>query len=235
METKSDGCLVCGEALAYAQTRVPRECALCGESKASDATCARGHFVCDACHRTGAVDVIEKVCRASRDRDPVALANALMRSPAVHMHGPEHHFLVPAALLTTWCNVGEREHEKAKLLAEARRRAEAVVGGFCGFWGACGAAVGVGIFFSLATGATPLSTKAWQVANDATARVLSRIAQLGGPRCCKRDSFVALEGAAILANDVLGVSLAPQQAVRCAFSARNRECLKLACPYFPGI
>lgn len=234
METKETGCLVCAAPLEYRQERAPRACALCGKQADSDAACSAGHFVCDQCHRLGALDVIEQVCRASPGTDPVALANQLMKSPTVHMHGPEHHFLVPAVLLSTYCNAAGRSAERETLIAEARRRSDAVLGGFCGYWGACGAAVGVGIFFSLATGATPLSTKEWRLSNEATARVLTQVAKLGGPRCCKRDTFVCLEGAAALAQETLGVSLAPAERIVCRFSARNRECLKNDCPFFPA-
>lgn len=233
MDQKS-GCLICGAALEYSQERASRSCTLCGQPATSDAACAAGHFVCDACHKKGALEVIEAVCIASAEKDPVALANQLMKSPTFHMHGPEHHFLVPAVLLTALCNASGRVGEKPRMLAEARKRSDAVLGGFCGFWGACGAAVGVGIFFSIATGATPLSTQEWRTSNTATAQVLSEIAKLGGPRCCKRDSFVSLQGAAALCKEALGVELAPAGKVVCRFSAQNRECLKKDCPFFPG-
>lgn len=231
---KKSGCLICGAALEYRQERSAQACALCGQEARSDAACAAGHFVCDGCHKKGALDVIESVCRASAETDPVTLANQLMKSPTFHMHGPEHHFLVPAVLLTALCNASNRAAEKPKMLAEARRRSDAVLGGFCGFWGACGAAVGVGIFFSVATGATPLSTREWRLSNEATSKVLAQVAKLGGPRCCKRDTFVSLEGAAAISGEALGVALAPAGKIVCRFSAQNRECLKQDCPFFPG-
>ena len=36
-------------------------------------------------------------------------------------------------------------------------RATDIKGGFCGFYGNCGAAVGTGIYVSIITGATPLT------------------------------------------------------------------------------
>jgi hypothetical protein len=44
--------------------------------------------------------MIEKVCIHSESTKPVQLAISLMNAPTVAMHGPEHHFLVPAVLLT---------------------------------------------------------------------------------------------------------------------------------------
>ena len=45
---------------------------------------------------------------SSGERDPVALATALMGLEGVPMHGPEHHFLVAAALLTPAASVAPR-------------------------------------------------------------------------------------------------------------------------------
>ena len=73
-----------------------------------------------------------------------------------------------------------------------RRRARNVLPAFCGLYGACGAAVGCGIFMSVYTGTTPLSKDTWSLCNYATAGALSEMAKLGGPRCCKRNTFAAL-------------------------------------------
>jgi hypothetical protein len=45
-------------------------------------------------------DFIEKYCIVSDESDPLAMALTLMRNPALTMHGPEHHFLVSAVLIT---------------------------------------------------------------------------------------------------------------------------------------
>ena len=98
-----------------------------------------------------------------------------------------------------------REGEK---IAKARQRAEHVLGGFCGFYGNCGAAVGTGIFMSLITDATPLSHEEWRLSNLMTARSLLTIAHAGGPRCCKRNSFLAIAEAVRFAQERFGVEMA---------------------------
>ena len=98
----AQGCLVCGVELAYAEAATTATCAICGVKERSAARCRDGHYVCDPCHSGPAKDVIERACQASSGRDPVALATMLMRHPSVKMHGPEHHFLVPATLLAAW-------------------------------------------------------------------------------------------------------------------------------------
>ena len=226
------GCILCGAPLAYVTKAEPRICALCGATGDADAACKAGHYVCDRCHQLGAPELIEQVCVRAAGTDPLRLAVELMRSPRIHMHGPEHHFLVPAVLLAAFLNASGRGAEKEKLIGEARRRAQAVKGGFCGFWGACGAAIGVGIFASLVQDASPLSKAEWRVANAATARALARIAERGGPRCCKRDTFLALSSAADSARESLGVLLALPATIHCEFSAMNEECLNDECPFF---
>ena len=230
IEQKAD-CLVCGCALVYDKRQVRRACFYCRMEKPGNARCKAGHFVCDRCHSLGGNDLIEKVCAMTEEEDPVKLAIRLMRSPAIKMHGPEHHFLVPAVLLATYCNAAGEKGEKGNRIREARKRAENVPGGFCGFYGDCGAAVGTGIFVSVATGATPLSRKEWRLANLMTAGSLLAIALHGGPRCCKRNTFLAIGEAVAFARRELGVKLPAGRRPACTFSRLNRECLGQECPF----
>ncbi len=224
------GCLVCGAELTYLPASVPMACALCGASHPSAARCVAGHYVCDACHSAPAKDVIERTCAATDERDPIALAVRLMRHPAVKLHGPEHHLLVPAVLLAAYWNVRGEPGRKADAIREARRRSEPVAGGFCGLQGACGAGIGAGTFVALATGSTPLAGPARGLSNRMTARALDVISRTDGARCCKRDSFLAILAAARFSREHLGVAL-PARGPACEWSASNRECLADGCPF----
>lgn len=206
-------------------------CALCGGGHPSRMRCAEGHFVCDACHGSSAKEVIERHCRHTASTDPIDIAVTLMRHPAVQLHGPEHHFLVPAALLAAWCNAVGHPERKAPLLAEARLRSDPLGGGFCGYQGACGAAIGVGIFISLATGATPMSSEPWRLANQATAGSLSLVASVGGPRCCKRESWLVILEGVRFARQHLGVELSAHGPA-CEFKELNPDCIELGCPFW---
>ena len=233
MTQKIEACLICGEPLVYYETAREMTCVYCGRSFPSNAACEAGHFVCDACHSRKAVENILAYCGTCESRDPIAIARALMADPFVHMHGPEHHVLVGAALLTAWHNSGGQGDFPAAL-AELARRGEQVPGGACGFWGCCGAAVSAGIFFSVAAGATPLAGESWGLANRATAAALQAIGDIGGPRCCKRDSFTAILQAADLCRRELGVDMEIPERVVCGFFPQNRECLGRRCPYHPA-
>lgn len=232
-EEQRHGCLGCGADLVYLLKAQPMACAGCGTSHLSRARCERGHFYCDACHSGSAVDAIQQVYLSSSERDPLALALAAMRHPKVKMHGPEHHFLAPAALLAAWCNLSERPEGKAAVLAEARRRSQPVLGGFCGFQGACGAGVGAGIFVSIASGSSPLKGRERGMSIRATAEALKVIGNTDAPRCCKRDVFLGLLSAVRFARKHLGIEF-PSSKVRCEFSDMNRECIGSECPFNGG-
>ena len=103
-----------------------------------------------------------------------------------------------------------------------------------GFWGCCGAAVSAGMFYSIATGTTPLSGKSWGEANALTARCLQALAALGGPRCCKRNSFTAIRVAAEFTREHLGVAIDLPDRVLCRYFPENQQCIRRACPYYPG-
>lgn len=227
------GCLLCGADLVYRLGAATMTCALCGAARDSAASCAAGHYVCDACHGGKAKDVIERFCAATTLTDPVAIAQGLMHHPSVKLHGPEHHFLVPAALLAALSNARGEPERRAERVAEARRRAEPLVGGMCGFQGACGAAIGAGIFASIATGATPLATDAWRLSNGLTARALETVARAGGPRCCKRDTYLSVLTGARFARESLGVDL-EARGVACDWSGQNKECLGADCAFHRG-
>lgn len=233
MEHRS-GCALCGKDLVYAAEPEEMRCVFCNNPFMSQAKCADNHFVCDTCHSLSANDLIETATIASVSKDPIEMAITLMKSPSIKMHGPEHHFLVPAVLLSAFCNATGRGGEKEARIKKARQRAEHVLGGFCGFYGNCGAAVGTGIFMSVITDATPLSQGEWRQANLMTARSLLTIAESGGPRCCKRDSFLALSEALTFVKDQFGVEMDNGTAdLKCEFHHMNKECKKAECRFRP--
>ena len=227
------GCIVCGEELVYLEVERSLVCYYCGKTSNANASCVNGHYVCDHCHGNTANDLIERYCSQSIETNPLTMAVELMKSPLIKMHGPEHHFLVPAVLLAAYHN--QRSAPKGDLshqLAQARKRAEVVPGGFCGFQGTCGAAIGTGIFLSVVTQSTPVSKEPWRLSNLLTAETLRVIAEHGGPRCCKRDTFLALLTAVEFMRKHFGAAWKVEMPVICTFSALNKECLLTDCPFY---
>ena len=92
--------------------------------------------------------------------------------------------------------------------------------------------MGSGIFLSVITGTTPLSKETWKLSNLLTAESLQKIAQAGGPRCCKRDSFIAIETAVDFVNKHLNGKMKETTQIKCEHADYNNECLKDACRYY---
>lgn len=168
------GCVVCGRPLVYSGRTQERECCVCHRVLPSDAVCEAGHFVCDDCHSGGGAALLAFL-QDSRERDPVKLFLNACALPGVHMHGPEHHGIVPCVLLTACANCG-LELDLPAALAEAWARGKRLPGGSCGALGVCGAAAGAGIFASIACGASPLAAERWAAAQRLVSDCLARIA-----------------------------------------------------------
>ena len=230
---RKNNCLLCGAELVYFDEPRELECAVCHKTFTANAACKNGHYICDRCHlREGAAVAVE-YCRRTDSRNPVTIMQKLMREPCIHMHGPEHHVLVGAALLAACRNSGA-DVDLDRALREMERRGKQVPGGACGFWGCCGAAVSAGIAVSILSGATPLKGGEWGLSNAMTAAALGEIASYGGPRCCKRDSFTAVRAAVPFIRAHFGWALELPARVVCGFSSFNEECLHERCPYNPS-
>lgn len=91
-------CLICKAPLEYLQEDVLMECAICHKQELSKTRCVNNHYVCSECHTSG-MDAIIAYCLHTDSKNPVEILEAMMSMPFCHMHGPEHHVMVGAALL----------------------------------------------------------------------------------------------------------------------------------------
>jgi len=224
-------CLICSGPLTYLDRDEMMECSICRRKEPSKTRCIHGHYVCSDCHTQG-MDSIFGLCRKETSRDPLEILEKMMSMPFCHMHGPEHHVMVGAALLAAYHNAGGKLDPETAL-QEMYSRGKAVPGGACGFWGACGAGVSTGQFVAIATGATPLTVESWGLSNRMTAQALERIGNVGGPRCCKRDSYLAVLAAIDFTAEHLQVQMEKSLPV-CTRSAQNNQCIGKRCPFAGG-
>ena len=229
---KFSGCLLCGKPLRYEREASVRRCAVCGKEYLSTCVCEAGHYVCDDCHSAGLDDFFVPFLLQSRENSPLLLLEEILKMPRVHMHGPEHHVIVPCVLLTAFHNCGGGNDLKADLSA-ALKRAKQVPGGTCGYWGVCGAAAGAGIYMSVLTGSNPVNEAAWAIPQKLVSRCLNSLAEIGGPRCCKRSSRLCIQEAAAFTKELFGIEM-PVPQIRCTYMKENRECIGRRCPWFPG-
>jgi len=225
----NEECLICKAPLEYLDTDEVMECAICHHKQRSKTRCVNGHFVCDACH-SEVLDGIVSICLRSTSENPVELLEEMMSMPTCHMHGPEHHTMVGSALLTAYKNAGGTIDLKTALY-EMQKRGKQVPGGACGFWGACGAGISAGMYVAIALKSTPLAKESWGLSNKMTAKALDAIGNNGGPRCCKRDSYLAVIEAVKFTNENMGVKMKLSLPV-CSRSHLNNQCLKCECPFY---
>ncbi|MCX6230521.1 MAG: DUF5714 domain-containing protein [Bacteroidetes bacterium] len=231
MEHKS-GCLICGNEIVYLQSNEISKCVYCNNEFNINERCEDGHYICDKCHSSGAMDIISAYCLQTASINPVEIANIIMKHPAVKMHGPEHHFLLPAVMLSVYYRITGNTEVLPLKLEKARKRSEMIPGGFCGSHGNCGAAVGSGILMSLITEATPLSKNEWQLSNMATAKSLYSIAMHGGPRCCKRDIYLSIIETTQFVNENFKTAIPVDTVISCEFYKFNKECLFKECVFY---
>jgi hypothetical protein len=85
---------------------------------------------------------------------------------------------------------------------------------------------------SLITDSTPLSTRDWRVSNMVTAKSLLSVAIHGGPRCCKRNTWLSITEAVDFLEENLQVTMNIEKDTKCNYSVLNRECLKEKCLYY---
>ncbi len=181
---------------------------------------------------------IKRICLKSFKRkskpQPVALMQEIWESTDFPMHCPEHHYLIPAVLLTVYRRLKKDSREQLKEdLDRALERSRNVLAGFCGWYGSCGAAVGSGIFLSILTDTNPYSTDTWGTVNRITSECLAGIAALGGPRCCKRVCFATVGVVAGFMKENMRLDIGKLPAITCSFHEKNAECKRMLCPYHP--
>lgn len=176
---------------------------------------------------------IAEACLREKSRDPVAIFRRIAQSDAVRIHGPEHHVLDGAALLTAFYNAGGHIDLPAAL-QEMVKRGLQMPGATCGLWGVCGAVSSMGAALSIIDGTGPLTTDgSWGKHMAFTSDALLGLAQVGGPRCCKRDAFLSFQKAVAYINQNYDVQLECGEIV-CSFSAKNEQCIRERCPFYPA-
>ena len=233
---KWDECLICGAPLEYFEETRTMTCAICGKVEHGHSCCEKeGHYVCDECHAKGMAAMFS-VCLGSDSTNPYEIMLKLMELPNCHMHGPEHHILVGASLLTAYYNAGGKIGPKGKSLGEALReiqtRGSKLPGSICGHWGVCGAAISAGMYMAIVTGSNPMKSTEWGLANSVTGQIQTALGDQGGPRCCKRSSFEALRKAVAFTREHLEVDLELGY-MPCPYSANNNHCQKIVCRFNP--
>lgn len=174
--------------------------------------------------------IIEE-CLSIKSINPVDIFKSIASKGYIRIHGPEHHILDGAALLTAFHNAGGNIDLPATL-EELKRRGLAMPGATCGMWGVCGAVTSMGAALSIIDGTGPLSTDdTWGKHMHFTSKALAELADVGGPRCCKRDAYLSFQEAIKYIKDNYDVALESSDIV-CDFSDENQQCIADRCPFY---
>ena len=64
-----------------------------------------------------------------------------------------------------------------------------------------------------------------------TSLALGNIAEIGGPRCCKRNAYLSLKTAIKFVEETYGILLEDTDE-KCEFSHLNQQCIKERCPFY---
>ncbi len=173
---------------------------------------------------------IISVCLQERSKNPIEIFRKIANQDFVRIHGPEHHILDGAVLLTVFYNAGGNI-DLEKSLDEIIKRGSQMPGATCGLWGVCGAVSSIGAALSIIDGTGPLSEESWGCHMKYTSKALAALAEVGGPRCCKRDAFLALQEVVVFINENYEVKLEKSD-IKCSFSEQNKQCIKTRCPFY---
>lgn len=230
VQKHTSNCMVCKSPLVYGNEVKEVECYYCKTKAQNSVTCKEGHYVCDKCHSKEALVVIEQICEASKQTDMMELFRTIREHPSIPKHGPEHHAMVPAIIVTAYRNLGNEIPKNA--LKTALSRGSTVIGGSCGFMGMCGAASGVGIGFAILLEASPVTSTSRMMAQQVTHKVLGEIAKYEAARCCNREVWTALTLASKFSEEFLKVHLPTTEEVKCDQKRYNQYCYGKECPIF---
>jgi hypothetical protein len=152
-----------------------------------------------------------------------------MKHPAIPMHGAEHHYLVSCTILASMRNLGLFDIDPVQI-DKATELARMPPLGSCALWGACGAAIGVGIAFSRALKANIMSSEERSIALNLVSESLGDISKLEGPRCCKASVMLSLQVARKFLAERYGAQFDEGNPI-CEF--KNVEpCLRKSCLFY---
>ncbi len=163
--------------------------------------------------------------------NPVEIFKKIAKEDFVAIHGPEHHILDGGSILVAYKNAGG-DIDLDQALETLMERGLKMPGAMCGQWGVCGAITSVGAALAIIDQTGPLSTDGtWGEHMTFTASAVTQMAQINGPRCCKRDGMIAFENGIKYINEHYDVTL-PYSAQECEFTAENMQCIRERCPYY---
>ena len=174
--------------------------------------------------------IVEDI-RQEKGTNPVHIFKNMAKKDYISIHGPEHHILDGACILTAFYNAGG-EISLDESLHKIGREGLRMPGAMCGLWGVCGAVASVGAALAIIDGTGPLSDDgSWGEHMKFTSEAISELGRINGPRCCKRDAMIVFKKGIEYINEHYNAALEYEEQ-KCEFSDQNRQCIKEKCPFY---
>lgn len=167
----------------------------------------------------------------SASKNPIKIVKSIMNKPYINIHGPEHHFLDGASFLAAYKNSGA-DIDLNNSLDELSKRSIKMPGAMCGYWGVCGASTSLGAALSVIHNTSPISSDDFYKHHmEYTSRVIYKMSKIGGPRCCKRNAFIAISEAVSFVKEKYNIEMEMDN-ITCEFLKQNSQCIKNKCPFY---
>lgn len=221
-------CPICKSELI--ETNQVAICSFCGNQEEAEYICPNGHYQCDDCRMTTQTEIIERVCLHTKNSNPIAIANLIMKHASFNQYGVEHHELVAPVILAAIRNTGKIDVTDGRIKA-AIKRGSKIPYGYCGIMGTCGVCVSAGAAIALLTNSNYLKDTERNLTLKTTAWSLLKLTELGGPRCCKFSTYVSIQSAWQTLKEDLNIDL-PPLSIHCDFQGVLKECHLEKCPFY---
>jgi len=170
------------------------------------------------------------------NKNPIEIIKQIMKQEFINIHGPEHHYLDGACFLAAYKNSNGNINLEESLNMLSKRTIQ-MPGAMCGYWGVCGSVTSLGAALSIINNTTPLSASNYYKDNmEYTSKVINKMSEIGGPRCCKRNAFISLSIACEFVlkkyNILLDLDI---NSIKCEFSCLNKQCIQQNCLFYKSV
>lgn len=178
-------------------------------------------------------EFIEKKVLSTKSKNPIEIIKDIMHDERISPNGIEHHFLDGASFLAAYHNT-VNDFNLKNAVELLKTRSVKMPGAMCGYWGICGSSASIGASLAIIHEAGPLSNNDFYKDNmEYTSTIIKKMSEIGGPRCCKRNAFLALQEVIDFVKRKYNIQLESSD-IKCEFSKFNQQCIKKRCPFYIG-
>lgn len=221
--------------MEYLEIEVPISCSHCGKKFKGMIKCPNEHYICDDCHNNISIVLTKEISSNTSSTSPLEIFELIDSSELIPMLGCHHAYMTAAAFISAIRNEGTIQVSEEMMNEVFHRTGRQAIGGFCGLTGLCGIVPALGACFAVITGSKCGMDKEQKITMDAVSRIVSIIAELTGPSCCKAYAIKSLEAAQLFLEETMRICLSkPTEKIYCRhYKNHPHGCRKEKCPYYP--